>query len=43
MLVYIFESVNLDGKGRYFLYRNIGPLSFKASIIIFFRLIQTLL
>lgn len=35
MLVYIFESVNLDGKGRYFLHRNIGPLSFQQSSVFF--------
>jgi len=35
MLVYIFESVNLDGKGRYFLHRNIGPLSFLSRINLF--------
>jgi len=37
MLVYIFESVNLDGKGRYFLHRNIGPLSFDNKSAYFIK------
>ena len=41
----ITESVNLDGKGRYFLHRNTGPLSFLQLYSIlskYFKIIKTI-